>query len=135
MKAADLPGIHPASECGGDCPFHRPSEHHMRDWPITIRNGPFDFRAREIGSGRPLYLTERICSHGVGHPDPDSLAFLRQAAGETQGGAFARHGCDGCCLPPGYGHEDHQRPPELIEIDREVDKEWVAALSSLKGKP
>lgn len=31
---------------------------------------------------------ERICSHGVGHPDPDCLNLDRM------------HGCDGCCSPP-----------------------------------
>jgi hypothetical protein len=40
---------------------------------------------------------ERICEHGVGHPDPDHLDFVRH----TKGGAAAEtesvHGCDGCC--------------------------------------
>jgi hypothetical protein len=31
---------------------------------------------------------ERICSHGVGHPDPDEINTDKT------------HGCDGCCTPP-----------------------------------
>lgn len=38
-------------------------------------------------------VMERICAHGVGHPDPDARAFA-----ERQGDAwFGVHGCDGCC--------------------------------------
>lgn len=74
-----LVSVHSALVCGGTpCPFHDPSEHHMRDWPIVVR-----------ASG----LTERTCTHGVGHPDPDSLAWLA-SVGRTD---LALHGCDGCC--------------------------------------
>lgn len=31
---------------------------------------------------------ERICPHGVGHPDPDCMYAKRDTV----------HGCDGCCL-------------------------------------
>jgi hypothetical protein len=40
-------------------------------------------------------LMERICPHGVGHPDPDDLEFHR-----TRGRAYlAIHECcaEGCC--------------------------------------
>jgi hypothetical protein len=41
-------------------------------------------------------LVERVCRHGVGHPDPDSVAWL-----ERQGfGRFGCVDCDGCCRPP-----------------------------------
>lgn len=70
---------HPASACKGHhCPFHDPSDHHMKDWPKVIRSSA---------------LTERICSHGVGHPDPDSLAFFEAHGIE----GYGVHGCDGCC--------------------------------------
>lgn len=44
-------------------------------------------------------LTERLCVHGIGHPDPDSVEFL---ASKEDDPADARwgwgvHGCDGCC--------------------------------------
>jgi hypothetical protein len=35
---------------------------------------------------------ERICEHGIGHPDPDDR---RIRTGEDMGD----HGCDGCCTP------------------------------------
>lgn len=73
--------IHTAAACAGEaCPFHAPSDHHMVDWPTRIR-------------GDRNCLVERVCSHGVGHPDPDSLAFL-QSLGISDDGT---HGCCGCC--------------------------------------
>jgi hypothetical protein len=78
--------VHPQRVCEGDfCCLHNPSDHHMRDRPLNIR------------SDRGDDLAERICVHGVGHPDPDSLAFIkRQDPANTWSGI---HGCDGCCSP------------------------------------
>jgi hypothetical protein len=39
-------------------------------------------------------LVERQCSHGVGHPDPDSVKFLLDTTDQTW---YGTHGCDGCC--------------------------------------
>jgi predicted kinase len=76
---------HPRKDCiGRHCCIHNPSEHHMRDWPQHFRMD----RA----------LMERICPHGVGHPDPDDLTFKRLMAG-TEEVLDAVHGCDGCCDP------------------------------------
>lgn len=73
--------FHPAAVCeGSPCPLHHPSEHHMVGWALHWRG--------DRG------LMERICPHGVGHPDPDSLAHL---AGRDDG----VHGCDGCCWTDG----------------------------------
>jgi hypothetical protein len=73
---------HPESACAGDdrpCVIHRPSDHHMRQMPLNWRG--------DTG------VMERICPHGVGHPDPDATAFA-----ESQGrGYYGVHGCDGCC--------------------------------------
>ena len=70
---------HSLARCAGTpCPIHAPSRHHMTDWPMTVR-----------ASG----LTERTCPHGVGHPDPDSVAWL-DSHGRT---GYGLHGCDGCC--------------------------------------
>jgi hypothetical protein len=66
------------------CPFHYPSQHSMREWPIKIRTDRNN-------------LVERLCEHGVGHPDPDSLAYLQAHLGVRDEGA---HGCDGCCAMP-----------------------------------
>jgi hypothetical protein len=80
--------IHDPSLCEGrPCPFHHPSDHHMVKWTRSLR---LDKQA----------LTERICEHGVGHPDPDSLAYYKSLLGEREASALAIHGCDGCCDPP-----------------------------------
>ena len=60
----------------------------MRKWPKTVR-----------ATG----LTERVCEHGVGHPDPDSVAWKEAWARKHQPGsvgAWGVHGCDGFCAPP-----------------------------------
>lgn len=77
-----LENVHPMDACAGEpCIIHNPSDHHMRHFQLHWR----DDRA----------IFERICPHGVGHPDPDQLLFWRKTNQEYQ----ARHGCDGCCRP------------------------------------
>jgi len=44
-------------------------------------------------------IIERMCIHGVGHPDPDSLTYLH---GRDDG----VHGCCGCCASPEQQRED-----------------------------
>ena len=79
---------HDPTRCEGrPCPFHHPSGHPMVTWPLLLRAD----RAT---------LMERICEHGVGHPDPDSAAYWAERI--PKGGWF-RHGCDGCCHPPADG--------------------------------
>lgn len=70
----------------GPCPYHNPSEHHMKDWPKSLNSGIRLFPG----------LVERTCPHGVGHPDPDSVAWYQR----MQFGASEvwTHGCDGCCV-------------------------------------
>ena len=74
--------VHSKNKCEGSfCTIHNPSDHIMRDWPTHWR----DDRG----------LMERICKHGVGHPDPDDLAY-RKLIGV--GGKYdGVHGCCGCC--------------------------------------
>lgn len=75
--------IHPASRCEGDaCVVHNPSDHHMSGWDLHWR--------------QDRCLMERICPHGVGHPDPDDVAYQ---SGRGVAGA-GLHGCDGCCWTP-----------------------------------
>lgn len=63
-------------DCEGEhCTIHNPSDHHMNTWPIA-RGG------------------ERVCPHGIGHPDPDYLAWLNRVQPDNSGDI---HGCDGCC--------------------------------------
>jgi hypothetical protein len=72
---------HGPSKCEGrPCCIHHPSPHRMREWELNIR---FD-----------RGIAERICPHGVGHPDPDDATYRRTLPGEYDDGI---HGCDGCC--------------------------------------
>ena len=71
--------VHPELECSGPpCPVHSPSE-----------------RAKAIGKTHwrgDRAIMERVCEHGVGHPDPDDV---RVRTVKSEG----IHGCDGCCTP------------------------------------
>ena len=60
------------------CCVHNVSDHHMKDWPQHYRT--------DTG------VTERICKHGVGHPDPDQPW--------PKDDHRWLHGCDGCCTQP-----------------------------------
>ena len=78
---------HLKKDCKGrHCTFHNPSEHKMRSWPMNLRTDAWAFP-----------LIERICEHGVGHPDPDSVAFLETISKPGAKGTWGTHGCDGCC--------------------------------------
>ncbi|MBD8057841.1 hypothetical protein IC607_02525 [Cellulomonas sp. JH27-2] len=76
---------HGRRECSGpNCPIHNPSEHPLADAPLLWR---------EDGG-----FMERLCPHGVGHPDVDRLAHTMRTQGESATRRIARHACDGCCL-------------------------------------
>jgi hypothetical protein len=67
--------VHSPDQCKGKhCPVHNPSDHHMKDWPQYFRSD--------------RSITERLCPHGTGHPDPDDPKAK---------GRESVHGCDGCC--------------------------------------
>lgn len=64
--------VHNRNQCKNDsCTIHNPSLHSMSGFPQRWRN--------DRG------FMERICLHGIGHPDPDDIIMDRT------------HGCDGCC--------------------------------------
>lgn len=64
--------VHYSNQCRNDfCTIHKPSRHSMIMFPQKWR--------QDRG------FMERICSHGIGHPDPDDLLLNRS------------HACDGCC--------------------------------------
>lgn len=64
--------VHHPYKCAGQvCCIHSPSDHHMKEWPQHWRSD--------------RNMMERLCPHGVGHPDPDGHTFITS------------HGCDGCC--------------------------------------
>lgn len=73
---------HEPSKCAGsECVLHNPSAHHMISWPALWR--------WDRG------IVERVCEHGIGHPDPDSVSYSTSIGD----GSVAVHGCDGCCAP------------------------------------
>jgi hypothetical protein len=74
-NTAEVITAHSADECVHDpCPLHHRTDHGMRAWPQHFRGD--------------RYMMERICAHGVGHPDPDDI--------ETSVNSL--HGCDLCCV-------------------------------------
>ena len=69
--------VHPKDKCVGEiCTIHNRTEHLMRSFPQHWRSDRM--------------IIERICPHGVGHPDPDEYRIL---TGKDDG----THACDGCC--------------------------------------
>lgn len=79
---------HGSDQCSGDfCCIHNPSEHPLSEAPLNWRS--------DRG------LMERICEHGVGHPDPDDLAHKRRLHGDDFAWGEGIHGCcgHGCCAP------------------------------------
>jgi hypothetical protein len=76
---------HPEVVCSGRCSIHNPSSH-------PLNTAPLNWRADR-------HLMERICDHGIGHPDPDDLAYKKRmlSAEVYLSHAYGIHGCDGCC--------------------------------------
>lgn len=74
---------HPPDRCQGQhCSVHNPSDHPLRAAPLRWRED--------------RQMMERVCPHGIGHPDPDHIEMARDLAGplaEIQ----SVHLCDGCC--------------------------------------
>lgn len=76
---------HAKGKCVGQfCTIHNHSDHHMIAWPQNWRS--------DRG------IMERMCPHGIGHPDPDDP--------KTQDRYEAVHGCDGCCSPKKQFEQD-----------------------------
>lgn len=76
-----LSNTHSEESCKSQfsCAIHRPSEHNMSDFPQNFRP--------DTG------VIERICPHGIGHPDPDHMVWARSVGMDWHG----VHGCDLCC--------------------------------------
>jgi hypothetical protein len=117
QQGPTLMHVHGRDKCEGrgiPCCIHEPSDHHMRTWPMNWRS--------DTG------VMERACPHGIGHPDPDHMAYVRSLTpehdcvfnrdedrefpdwldlDEQDGCIFPHlewqgvHGCDGCCQAGG----------------------------------
>lgn len=80
---------HSPDLCAGEwCVLHNPSDHHMVTWPKVLKMST---------------MIERQCPHGIGHPDPDSVAYFNRRWPEGRG-YHGMHGCDGCCGPKAAAH-------------------------------
>lgn len=79
-NGAILENVHAASTCAGHpCMIHNPSDHPMVNWSY--------FQGRDG-------MIYRECLHGIGHPDPDVVAwFVRMGMPLGEGSGV----CDGCC--------------------------------------
>lgn len=74
--------VHNRRNCAGEhCSIHNPSDHPLKDAPLNWR----------ADKG----IMERFCKHGVGHTDPDDIAYRRNRDGKNY--VPDAHGCDGCC--------------------------------------
>lgn len=80
--------VHKRATCEGSyCAIHNPSDHPLKNARIVLRQGsPF--------SSKPHGFVERFCACGIGHSDPDSVAFY-DSIGYTGTGV---HGCCGHCI-------------------------------------
>lgn len=79
-----LTDVHPPSECAGQpwgCWVHDPRPHPLDHAPVRWRE--------DKGTA------ERMCDHGIGHPDPQDAAYWWH----TRRRDVTVHGCDGCCQP------------------------------------
>lgn len=76
-----IQGVHHQEKCTGYCYIHNKSKHPLRHNPLKIN----------LDTG----LLERICEHGIGHPDVDYL-HAREESGEDIT-FMGVHSCDGCC--------------------------------------
>jgi hypothetical protein len=77
---------HAEGTCRGEhCCIHKPSDH-------PLNTAQLHWRADR-------QMMERICEHGVGHPDPDDLEYKRSIMSRQayRARAYETHGCDGCC--------------------------------------
>lgn len=76
-----LYNVHERSDtCEQSCVIHNPLTNHMSDWQLHWRND------------RGIF--ERICPHGIGHPEPSQYPYWDA----THQGHQKVHGCDGCCV-------------------------------------
>ena len=74
-----LTRVRSSIRCSGEqCWVHNPSPTHMTTWRVSWRA---DKRT-----------AERVCSHRIGHPDPDDLEYNTRLGRDV-----SAHACEGCC--------------------------------------
>lgn len=114
-------GVHASAHCAPfPCPVHRPSDHHMRDWPKDYN--------------RSWKIVTRVCPHGVQHPDPDDLEWLERNRRSTK--VVNSHHCDGCCRESSV--EDPTTRTDVIVLEDNDSlalflARWVTEVSAAGG--
>lgn len=77
--------VHKRKDCIGTCAIHYPSDHSTSHWKRSLRLDK---------SG----IMERHCPEcGAGHPDPDSLRFLREIGVAGAYTFLTIYGYSDCC--------------------------------------
>lgn len=71
------------ADCIMGCVVHNPQMSHMSYWAMNWRE--------DRG------MMERICPHGIGHPDYDQVRFWTRTMKWQDAWAEMTHSCDGCC--------------------------------------
>lgn len=96
--------VHDKEDCISEyCCIHNPSNHHMVYWPLHWR------------SDRCIF--ERIDPEGVGHPDPDDMAYQKKL-----GNDISVHGCNGFCNPVNFRkYEKEKNKNSQMDIDWKED--------------
>lgn len=94
---------HTKKQCLGTyCTIHKFSDHHMVKWTQHWRG--------DRG------IMERICAHGIGHPDPDDIRI-------TNGSDDGTHGCDGCCWDSRKNENENEnekeKETEMVDIQQQ----------------
>ena len=75
-NSSEVLWVHDRGTCSGKtCPVHKKSDHPLRAYRQHWRDD--------------RHMMERICQHGIGHPDLD-VPWAKDDARWI-------HGCDGCC--------------------------------------
>jgi hypothetical protein len=109
MEDGNLLKTHSARLCDGNiCCVHNPSHHIMIEFPQHWRSD--------------RNLMERTCPHGIGHPDPDDIAYKRTIFGDRFADAESVHGCDGCC--GGWTPPTPETTPTLWDLTRWAALAW-----------
>lgn len=76
--------VHPQSpDCDEGCVIHNPTDPNKDTFPPLWRGD--------------RSMMERVCPHGIGHPDRDQIRYWERTLGEAEARAQATHACDGCC--------------------------------------
>jgi len=90
----------PAACAGQPCCIHNPSDHPMRDWPLVHRidEPMYTIEFNTWGTAmHAVVVSERVCEHGQGHPDLDSVGYVQHRFGMIASLTAIYHLCDGCC--------------------------------------